>query len=164
MPRIPFIGRLFWREYLALVLSILLVFLEGIAHVVAFALPGPILQLLYRLTRKAFNFLSSPQGRRSRNKKKAVTSSIGQAADFVEICNLFGYYAEEHIVQTKDGYLLGLHRLGWRKGEEDVRVNAGPNSIKKKVVYLRMRTHHPNTRGLLPSMLTCYLRPRIDDE
>lgn len=41
-------------------------------------------------------------------------------------------------MQTGDGYLLGLHRLGWKRGEEDSRVNAGVNSIKKKVVYL----HH----------------------
>lgn len=54
------------------------------------------------------------------------------------MCALFGYYAEEHIVQTGDGYLLGLHRLGWRKGEEGTRVNSGENSIKKPVVYL----HH----------------------
>lgn len=41
-------------------------------------------------------------------------------------------------MQTKDGYLLGLHRLAWRRGEEDVKVNAGPNSVRKRVVYL----HH----------------------
>lgn len=42
------------------------------------------------------------------------------------------------MVQTKDGYLLGLHRLAWRKGEEDTKVNDGPASVKKRVVYL----HH----------------------
>ena len=41
-------------------------------------------------------------------------------------------------MQTGDGYLLGLHRLGWKKGEEDTRVNAGQDSLHKKVVYL----HH----------------------
>jgi len=43
-------------------------------------------------------------------------------------------------VQTKDGYLLGLHRLGWRKTERDqnLKVNGGPGSLEKKVVYL----HH----------------------
>jgi lysosomal acid lipase/cholesteryl ester hydrolase len=51
---------------------------------------------------------------------------------------LFGYYAEEHVVQTGDGYLLGLHRLAWRKGEEDQKVNHGKNSIRKNVVYM----HH----------------------
>ena len=56
----------------------------------------------------------------------------------MDLCTLYGYYAEEHIVQTGDGYLLGLHRLGWKKGEEGSRVNAGVDSTHKRVVYL----HH----------------------
>jgi hypothetical protein len=68
----------------------------------------------------------------------AVSSSIRDASDFVELCALYGYYAEEHVVQTGDGYLLCLHRLAWRKGEENQKVNSGPKSVKKNVVYL----HH----------------------
>lgn len=53
---------------------------------------------------------------------------------------MFGYYAEEHVVHTSDGYLLGVHRLPYKKGEDEsgVRVNEGPDSISKPVVYL----HH----------------------
>lgn len=138
MPRVPFIGRLFLSEYLALVASFAFLILEVIARTVTLLLPGPIVRLLYRISRNAFNSLSSPHSRRSRNKKKSVSSPIAQASDFVELCELYGYYAEEHIVQTGDGYLLGVHRLGWRRGEEDQRVNAGPGSVEKKVVYL----HH----------------------
>lgn len=68
----------------------------------------------------------------------AISTSIRNASDFVELCATFGYTAEEHVMQTKDGYLLGLHRLAWRKGEEDTKVNGGPKSVKKRVVYL----HH----------------------
>jgi len=67
-----------------------------------------------------------------------VSASVRDASDFTDLCALWGYTAEEHVVQTKDGYLLGLHRLAWRKGEEDVKVNRGPRSVKKRVVYL----HH----------------------
>lgn len=65
---------------------------------------------------------------------------MAQASDFADICALFGYEAEEHIVQTRDGYLLGLHRLPYRKGEEKqgLRVNQGKDSVRKKAVYL----HH----------------------
>ena len=44
------------------------------------------------------------------------------------------------MVQTGDGYLLGVHRLPFRKGEEHsgIQVNAGPGSVSKPVVYL----HH----------------------
>ncbi|KAK3676812.1 cholesterol esterase [Recurvomyces mirabilis] len=138
MASIPFIGRLHLYEYLALTLSFILVILETVFRTITLLLPGPIIRFFYNLSRKLFNTLSSPYSRRARNKKKAVSSPIAQAQDFVELCNLYGYYAEEHIVQTGDGYLLGVHRLGWRKGEEDQRVNGGVGSVQKKVVYL----HH----------------------
>ncbi|EQL03341.1 triglyceride lipase-cholesterol esterase [Ophiocordyceps sinensis CO18] len=67
-----------------------------------------------------------------------ISTSVRDASDFVELCRLWGYEAEEHIVQTTDGYLLGIHRLQWRKGEEGQRVNHGPTSIKKRIAYL----HH----------------------
>jgi lysosomal acid lipase/cholesteryl ester hydrolase len=68
----------------------------------------------------------------------AISTSVRDASDFVDLCTLFGYYAEEHVVQTKDGYLLALHRLAWKKGEEDMRVNSGRDCLRKRVVYL----HH----------------------
>ncbi|OAL51601.1 alpha/beta-hydrolase [Pyrenochaeta sp. DS3sAY3a] len=137
---IPFLSRLHIREYFALLLSIILIILESFIAVITLALPTPIINFCYRLTRRLFNHLSSPSSKRSRQKKKGVSTSIANASDFTELCELYGYYCEEHIVQTGDGYLLGLHRLGWRQGEEDIRVNAGDRGkgVKKKVVYL----HH----------------------
>ncbi|KAH7081448.1 Alpha/Beta hydrolase protein [Paraphoma chrysanthemicola] len=136
---IPFLSRLHIREYVALVLSIILIGLESFIAVITLALPTPIINLCYRLTRRIWNQLSSPSSKRSRQKKKGVSSAIANASDFTELCELYGYYCEEHIVQTGDGYLLGLHRLGWRNGEEGVRVNSGRDGgVKKKVVYL----HH----------------------
>lgn len=67
-----------------------------------------------------------------------MSKSIRNATDFVELCELYGYTAEEHVVQTDDGYLLGLHRLAWKRGEEDTKVNSGPNSVQKRVIYM----HH----------------------
>jgi lysosomal acid lipase/cholesteryl ester hydrolase len=138
--RIPFLSRLHLREYFALVLSIVLIALESFIAVITLALPTPIINACYRITRRLFNQLSSPSSRRSRAQKKDVWSAIANAGDFAELCELYGYYCEEHIVQTGDGYLLGLHRLGWKRGEEGERVNAGPgkDGLKKKVVYM----HH----------------------
>lgn len=86
-----------------------------------------------------FNRLTMPERRPSkRDPKEQLATEIANASDFTEICALFGYEVEEHIVQTGDGFLLGLHRLAYRKGEEGLRVNQGEGSIKKKVVYL----HH----------------------
>ncbi|KAL1970977.1 hypothetical protein VTN77DRAFT_2811 [Rasamsonia byssochlamydoides] len=138
MPRVPFIGRLFWAEYLALFASLSLVLLEGILRLVTLCLPEPVIRFCYQQSKALFNLLSSPQGRISRAKQKTLAESIARASDFADLCALFGYEAEEHIVQTRDGYLLGLHRLPYRKGEEGMLVNAGEGSIRKKVVYL----HH----------------------
>ena len=164
MARVPFIGRLFWyvtyacrhcspairqrvscstdpnrrREYLAIFGSLILVLLETVIRIITLGLPQPIIRFCYNRSKNAFILLSSRQGEQSRLKKKSISASIANAADFVDLCALYGFTAEEHIVQTRDGYLLGVHRLGWRKGEEDTRVNAGEGSLKKKVVYL----HH----------------------
>ncbi|KUI73464.1 hypothetical protein VM1G_08832 [Cytospora mali] len=135
---VPFIGRLNITEYVAVLGSFLFVSLEVIIRVLTFALPPPIISLFYRASRRLFNRWRSAADKKAEEKRKAISTSLRNASDFVELCELFGYRAEEHVVQTKDGYLLGLHRLAWRHGEEDTRVNSGPKSVKKRVVYL----HH----------------------
>ncbi|KAL2137912.1 hypothetical protein VTI28DRAFT_7848 [Corynascus sepedonium] len=135
---VPFLGRLNVTEYVALVGSFLLVGLEAFVRIFTLALPASLLDLCYRVSRRLFNKLTSPAQKRAERRRKSISTLIRNASDFVDLCAAFGYTAEEHVVQTKDGYLLGLHRLAWKKGEEDVRVNQGPKSIKKRVVYL----HH----------------------
>ncbi|EAU33115.1 hypothetical protein ATEG_06571 [Aspergillus terreus NIH2624] len=138
MARVPVIGRLFWFEYLALFASLILVLLEWIIHIITFCLPETIIRFCYDRSKTLFNLFISPESAGKRSKEEQFANSVAQASDFVDICALFGYEPEEHIVQTKDGYLLGLHRLPYRKGEEGTRVNQGKGSTQKKVVYL----HH----------------------
>ncbi|KAI8632903.1 Alpha/Beta hydrolase protein [Xylariaceae sp. FL1651] len=135
---LPFLGRLNITEYVALVGSFLFVALEAIIRVLTLALPTSLLNLFYRASRSLFNSVSSPAQKRAEKRRKSISTSIRNASDFVDLCATYGYTAEEHVVQTKDGYLLGLHRLAWRKGEEDTKVNSGPASMKKRVAYL----HH----------------------
>ncbi|TLS22365.1 uncharacterized protein PpBr36_09822 [Pyricularia pennisetigena] len=135
---LPFLGRLNIPEYVALLGSFFFVGLEALIRVITLALPSTLISLLYGVSRRIFNRYSTPKQKIAVEKQKPISTSIRDASDFVELCALNGYQAEEHVVQTKDGYLLGLHRLAWRKGEEDQRVNSGPNSIQKRVVYL----HH----------------------
>ncbi|KAL7947252.1 Alpha/Beta hydrolase protein [Trichoderma barbatum] len=135
---LPFIGRLHATEYVSIVVSFFLVGLEAIIRVLTLALPSFLVTFFYRASRRLFNVFSSPAQKKAESKKKSISTSVRDASDFVELCRLWGYEAEEHIVQTKDGFLLGLHRLQWRKGEEGQKVNCGPKSTKKRVVYL----HH----------------------
>ncbi|KAL2868523.1 sterol esterase [Aspergillus lucknowensis] len=138
MARVPVIGRLFWFEYLALFGSLILVLLEWIIHIITFCLPEPIINFCYERSKTIFNLVITTERREKHGKEKRVATAVAQASDFAEICSIFGYEAEEHIVHTQDGYLLGLHRLPYRKGEEGHPVNNGEGSVKKKVVYL----HH----------------------
>ncbi|XXH05733.1 hypothetical protein Hte_012169 [Hypoxylon texense] len=135
---LPFVGRLNIVEYVALVGSFFLVGLEAIIRILTLALPKPLLNLFYRASRRLFNRLTSPAQKKAEQRRKSISTSIQNASDFTELCAMYGYTAEEHVLQTKDGYMLGVHRLAWRKGEEDMKVNDGPASIKKPVVYL----HH----------------------
>ncbi|GAB1311813.1 cholesterol esterase [Madurella fahalii] len=135
---VPFLGRLNVTEYTALVWSFFLVGLEAFIRIFTLALPPWLLELFYGISRRLFNRLTTPAQKRAERRRKSISTSIRNASDFVDLCATFGYNAEEHVVQTKDGYLLGLHRLAWRKGEEDTKVNRGPKSVKKRVVYL----HH----------------------
>ncbi|KAF1915761.1 Alpha/Beta hydrolase protein [Ampelomyces quisqualis] len=137
---IPFLSRLHVREYVALVLSMVLIGLESLLAVITLALPTPVITLCYRVTRRLWNQLASPSAKHSRQQSKGAWTAIANASDFAELCELYGYYCEEHIVQTGDGYLLGLHRLAWPPGDEATRVNGGPGGggVSKKVVYL----HH----------------------
>ena len=138
MAQVPFIGRLRQREYLALFGSFILVVFEAFIRIITLALPQPIIRFCYKVSRSLFNRLSSTSSKQARAKRKTISSSIANCSDFTELCGLFGYYAEEHIVQTGDGYLLGVHRLPFQKGEEQTLVNAGPGSTRKPVVYM----HH----------------------
>ncbi|KAI9930001.1 hypothetical protein ASPWEDRAFT_35254 [Aspergillus wentii DTO 134E9] len=138
MAQVPLFGRLFWFEYFALFTSLLLVLLESIIHVITFCLPEPVINFCYDRSKTLFNLLLPQEEPVKRDAKESFAVEIAQTSDFADICALFGYEAEEHIVQTGDGYLLGLHRLPYRKGEEGSRVNQGENSTRKPVVYL----HH----------------------
>ncbi|KAI1101501.1 alpha/beta-hydrolase [Jackrogersella minutella] len=135
---LPFLGRLDIVEYIALIGSFLLVGLEAFVRVLTLALPSSLLNLFYRASRRLFNRLTTPAQKRAEQRRKSISTSIRNASDFVDLCAMYGYTAEEHVLQTKDGYLLGIHRLAWRRGEEDMKVNDGPASLKKRVIYL----HH----------------------
>ncbi|EDN02809.1 triacylglycerol lipase [Histoplasma capsulatum] len=138
MGRVPFIGRLFWNEYLALFSSLVLISIEVLLHIVTLCLPQPIIQFCYRQSKVLFKALASPQERRIRALQTLTSGKIASASDFLQLCALWGYEAEEHVVQTGDGYLLCLHRLPRKKGEDFFGMNAGKGARQKPVVYL----HH----------------------
>ncbi|KAF3907783.1 hypothetical protein ABW21_db0201813 [Orbilia brochopaga] len=153
MARVPLVGRLYFREYIALILSFVLLSLEFVIRVITISLPTPVLNFFYNRSRKIFKILPSTQKNHADIKSsQSRVKEIRDADGFIEMCAIWGYTAEEHIVQTKDGYLLGLHRIPRAKDEEKPR--RGEEGRKKRgVVYL----HH----GLMMNseVWVCNLQP-----
>ncbi|KAF3940584.1 hypothetical protein ABW19_dt0208958 [Dactylella cylindrospora] len=153
MARVPLVGRLYFREYIALFLSFILVSIEFTVRVITLALPSPIINFFYARSRNIFKKLpSTKRSNADRKESPSIVRQIRDADGFVEMCALWGYQAEEHIVQTKDGYLLGLHRIP--RAKDEVKPKRGEKGRPKKgVVYL----HH----GLMMNseVWVCNLQP-----
>jgi lysosomal acid lipase/cholesteryl ester hydrolase len=134
MPRIPLIGRLSLREYIVLLLGSIFIAFESILHFVILCLPKPIVLWFYKRSRSLFHSGGGPLPKAKSPEKKAA-DRILNARDFMDLCSIYGYIPEEHVVLTKDGYLLGLHRLPAKTGEKK---SSPGTSTGKPVVYL----HH----------------------
>ncbi|KAM5535385.1 hypothetical protein V8D89_010907, partial [Ganoderma adspersum] len=133
MPRLPFLGRLTARDYAALVFGGVFVALETVLTFIISFLPKSVIEWFYDRSRTIFHLLVGPPI--SKSDEQRLAERIRRAEDFQKLCEIFGYEYEEHVVLTKDGYLLGLHRLPAKKTEDREHVGS---STCKPVVYL----HH----------------------
>ncbi|KXN87367.1 hypothetical protein AN958_08919 [Leucoagaricus sp. SymC.cos] len=131
--RIPFLGRLSIREYLAITFSFSILVLASVLRLVILLLPKPVINWFYKRSRVLFNQFGRSEEYLS--DEKLAADQVLRAKDFEDLCRIHGYTHEEHVVLTKDGYLLGLHRLPGKRGEK--RKKPG-TSTGKPVVYL----HH----------------------
>ncbi|KAK9486252.1 Alpha/Beta hydrolase protein [Lipomyces starkeyi] len=126
---LPLLGRLKLREWPPLIFGLCLVMLESILRFVTSCLPSPIIALCEDITKRIYaKFVPTVA------KERTIVQKICSAGGFVDICEIYGYSVEEHIVKTTDGYLLGVHRIYQSKRE--VADNVLPKG--KPIVYL----HH----------------------
>ncbi|ABN64213.2 Triglyceride lipase-cholesterol esterase [Scheffersomyces stipitis CBS 6054] len=138
-------------------ISFVLAWAEFIVSMITILLPTPVLSLFTFVTTTVYRFSSDPvnfkteeiddedsynpkytylKNHRNISKEKYVLmTGLLNSTSINEMVELFGYSVEPRIVQTKDHYLLTVHRLS--KPNDTTRVTNG------KVVYL----HH----GLLMS-------------
>lgn len=124
------------REYTAVVVGFVIYTFETLLRAIIFFLPRSLIQYCHDLSRLAFyKFVLGASPDKPKTKERQLYDRIRDARDFEELCAIWGYTHEEHVVLTKDGYLLGLHRIPSKKGER--RQRAG-TSTGKPVVYL----HH----------------------
>jgi lysosomal acid lipase/cholesteryl ester hydrolase len=135
MAQIPLIGRLSPGEYSAIFFGFFFLAVESLVRlIVTFILPKPVVDWFYERSRSLFkHFVPSPlHGSRSR---RQFVENVRTAQDFGELCAIWGYKFEEHVVLTKDGYLLGLHRLCTPRTAQRTSIGVSSN---KPVAYL----HH----------------------
>ncbi|KAF8973172.1 triacylglycerol lipase [Flammula alnicola] len=133
MAHVPLLGRLSFRDYAALIFGFTFLAIESFLHVIILFLPKPVINWFYRRSRALFLRVTA-QPKNPSDERRAADRVLN-ARDFGELCSMYGYTHEEHVVLTKDGYLLGLHRLPSRMGEK--KRHPG-HSTGKPVVYL----HH----------------------
>jgi hypothetical protein len=112
----------------------------------------------------------------STTREKSIVAKVRDADGFVDLCEIWNdgsYRIEEHVVQTGDGYLLGLHRVVKKSDEEMNRTDArarrrarrgGEGSVQgnggKKVVYL----HHGQSSFAIPENCGVLMTTRAFDE
>jgi lysosomal acid lipase/cholesteryl ester hydrolase len=139
MLKVPLIGRLSFREYIALVFGFTFVAFEAFIHVLINFIPSPIIRWFYNQSRSLFDSFTKRHPRLEKRKpesqEKKAAEKILNSPDFIDLCKIHDYTPEEHVVLTKDGYLLVLHRLPSKRGEQSSRPGT---STGKPVVYL----HH----------------------
>ncbi|KAJ1962762.1 cholesterol esterase [Dispira parvispora] len=98
MFRIPILGRLSFMEYQSLFLTALFFLIEKVVRIMLFFVPIRLInRVLIRLT-------SDPNRPRPQYQ-------IPTYENFNELAGRWGYSTEEHTVVTRDGYVLGIHRL-----------------------------------------------------
>lgn len=135
--QIPLLGRLGILEWPVLIFALMLALLESLLSVITSILPTFVIHIFDVLTSICFSLfptsgyntlLADPE-------LDDIVNNISNASGFVDMCQLFGYEAEEHIVKTTDGYLLGIHRIGGPKGSN---WRMDPPDVPRPVIYL----HH----------------------
>lgn len=136
------------QDYMGLALGMVLVTLEGAARFAAICLPSNVLDLLYRMSQHMMNFVRRPALRET-----SVEKMLHDAPDFETLARVAGYEAQFHVVQTMDGYTLGVHRICTPR-KDGANGDAAPARHRRKpVVYL----HH----GLMMNseVWICNIRP-----
>ncbi|AOW06270.1 Alpha/Beta hydrolase protein [Yarrowia lipolytica] len=110
---VPVLGRLELSHWPMLFVSLFLVCLEFLVSFITALLPNFFIEWCHdkvEILQVYFPSTGEVALRKSPEQLETVNALL-KARDFVEICDFHGYQAEEHVVQTKDGFLLGVHRI-----------------------------------------------------
>ncbi|CAI2178015.1 2131_t:CDS:2 [Funneliformis geosporum] len=101
---VPIIGRLNYRDYQALIIAIVFLFFEKLLRVVTYLLPSAGVKYFRDESQRLFSMIY-------KDERTLPVKILQHAESFQELANYWDYPVEEHIVKTKDNYILGVQRI-----------------------------------------------------
>ncbi|KAG0078855.1 cholesterol esterase [Podila epicladia] len=126
MIHIPIVSRLSLGDYRSIILTFVILGIETCFRMVAYLIPGPILDAGKALVEKIFPWVVT-------NHISARAPPLENAANVQEMLRFWNYPVQEHLVRTQDNYLLGVHRIthGRERVSAEGRVPNPPEDIVK---------------------------------
>ncbi|KAH3687775.1 hypothetical protein WICPIJ_001238 [Wickerhamomyces pijperi] len=123
MITLPFLGRLSLSEWPVVVISLLFAYIESVISIITELIPAPVLgfitSLLKYLHTNAFR-LVFPKDETEPTDAELNQRQLVKASNIHDICKVYGFEVEDHIVETKDKYLLTIHRIPPKKKDSPV--------------------------------------------
>ncbi|RIA93010.1 triacylglycerol lipase [Glomus cerebriforme] len=102
--QVPIISRLNFRDYQALVVGLFFLFIERLLRIVTYCLPTFALEFFKSQSQKLYSM-------KHKDTRTDPVKAIQCSTSFREMVEYWGYNIEEHIVKTRDNYILGIHRI-----------------------------------------------------
>lgn len=118
MVKLPFLGRLSLSEWPVVIVSLLIAYIESVVSIITELIPAPILNYITGiLSYIHHNILISifPKEDTSFSEIESNQRQLVKATNIHDMCKVYGFEVEDHIVQTKDNYLLTIHRIPPKK-------------------------------------------------
>ncbi|KAF9362352.1 cholesterol esterase [Mortierella sp. NVP85] len=129
MIHIPIVSRLSLGDYLSIVTTFVILGFETCCRSIAYLIPDFILDAQRALIEKLFPWVVT-------NHLSAKAPPLERAANVQEMMRFWKYPIQEHLVRTKDNYLLGIHRIPHGR-ERMTSDGATPNPPQSIVNLLR---------------------------
>lgn len=101
-------------DYALLSFSLVLVLFEAVATAFTLLIPWRILNLISSCLGMVLPQTAEQKLLQEDPDLSKRVSQVCEAKSFIDICELHGYRATEHVVSTPDGYMLGIHRIAPR--------------------------------------------------
>ncbi|KAJ1668406.1 cholesterol esterase [Coemansia sp. RSA 1646] len=133
---IPFFSRLSLSEYQGLLAAALFFIVEKLLRILLLVVP--INLVVDHLPEWVFSWFKIPQ--LLGTNKEAEGEFLDDFNSFAEIMEYWGYSYEDHLVETRDGFLLGIHRINGPRGRRAEQSTGAQPTDAPDSASLRMST------------------------